>query len=129
LDGDPVGNPSIGNIRTGDLHMKNSNLSKFLSAGVLAASVALVPLTLPASAQTESAPSGTTTNTAPDTTTTAPSQGVDNTTTNTEGDRDFNWGWLGLLGLAGLAGLSGRKNDDRVAYRDPNEVSSSTNRR
>ena len=102
--------------------MKISNLSKLMSAGVLAASVAFVPMTLPASAQSD-------TTTSPDTTTTAPSQGVENTTTNTEGDRDFNWGWLGLLGLAGLAGLSGRKNDDRVAYRDPNEVSSSTNRR
>ncbi|MFE1748375.1 WGxxGxxG family protein [Coleofasciculus sp. H7-2] len=100
--------------------MKNSNLSKLVGAGVLAASVALVPLTLPASAQTN--------NTAPDTTTTtAPSQGVDNT--NNEGDRDFDWGWLGLLGLAGLAGLAGRKNNEPTAYRDPNEVGSSTSRR
>ncbi|MBD2741672.1 WGxxGxxG family protein [Coleofasciculus sp. FACHB-1120] len=108
--------------------MKVSNLPKLLSAGVLAASVALVPMTLPASAQTDTTTSpDTTTNTAPDTTTTTPNQGV--TTTNYEGDRDFNWGWLGLLGLAGLAGLSGRKNDERVAYRDPNEATSSTYRR
>ncbi|MBD2741673.1 WGxxGxxG family protein [Coleofasciculus sp. FACHB-1120] len=101
--------------------MKNSNLSKFVGAGVLAASVALVPMTLPASAQTD------TTTTSPDTTTTAPSQGV--TTTNYEGDRGFDWGWLGLLGLAGLAGLAGRKNSEPTAYRDPNEVGSSTYRR
>lgn len=106
--------------------MKNSNLSKLMSAGVLAASVALVPMTLPASAQTDNSAPGTT-NTAPDTTTTTPSQGVNNA--DYEGDRDFNWGWLGLLGLAGLAGLGGRKNDERVAYRDPNEATSSTYRR
>ncbi|MBD1839032.1 WGxxGxxG-CTERM domain-containing protein [Coleofasciculus sp. FACHB-64] len=102
--------------------MKNSNLSKLMSAGVLAASVALVPMTLPASAQTD-------TTTSPGTTNTAPSQGVDNTNTNTEGDRGFDWGWLGLLGLAGLAGLAGRKNHETTAYRDPNEVGSSTYRR
>ncbi|MFE1748374.1 WGxxGxxG family protein [Coleofasciculus sp. H7-2] len=106
--------------------MKISNLSKLVSAGVLAASVSLVPLTLPASAQTDNTPPDTTTNTAPDTTT-APRQDVNNA--NYEGDRDFNWGWLGLLGLAGLAGLSGRKHDERVAYRDPNEATSSTSRR
>ncbi|MEW5860264.1 MAG: WGxxGxxG family protein [Cyanobacteriota bacterium] len=100
--------------------MKNSNLSKLVGAGVLAASVALVPMTLPASAQTD-------TTTAPDTTTTAPIEGV--TTTNYEGDRDFDWGWLGLLGLAGLAGLAGRKSHEPTAYRDPNEVGSSTYRR
>ncbi|MEW5860263.1 MAG: WGxxGxxG family protein [Cyanobacteriota bacterium] len=98
--------------------MKNSNLSKLVGAGVLAASVALVPMTLPASAQTDT--------TAPDTTA-VPQQGVNNV--GYEGDRDFNWGWLGLLGLAGLAGLAGRKNHEPTAYRDPNEATSSTYRR
>jgi hypothetical protein len=27
------------------------------------------------------------------------------------GDRDRDWGWLGLLGLLGLAGLRGRRDD------------------
>lgn len=37
------------------------------------------------------------------------------------GDRDFDWGWLGLLGLAGLAGLS-RKREEAVRYTEPNEM-------
>ena len=31
------------------------------------------------------------------------------------GDRDWDWGWLGLLGLLGLAGLRGRSDDRRDA--------------
>jgi hypothetical protein len=54
--------------------MKISNLSKFVGAGVLAASVAVLPFHLPASAQNN-------TGTGSDTTTTAPSQGVGNTIT------------------------------------------------
>lgn len=96
--------------------MNVSKISKFIAAGVLATSVAVVPLNAPASAQT---------NTAPDTTTnTAPRQGVNDT----ERDNDFDWGWLGLLGLAGLAGLAGRKREEPARYRDPNEVGSSTYR-
>jgi LPXTG-motif cell wall-anchored protein len=93
------------------LIMKISNLSKFVGAGVLAASVAVVPFNLPASAQS---------NTAPDTTTTAPRQEVDNT--NYNNDNDFDWGWLGLLGLGGLAGLLGRKRHEDVHYREANDV-------
>ncbi|HEY9812010.1 MAG TPA: WGxxGxxG family protein [Candidatus Sericytochromatia bacterium] len=100
--------------------MKISNITKFVGASVLAASVAVVPLNLPASAQSNTG-SNTTTDT---TTTTAPTQGVDNTST----DDGFDWGWLGLLGLGGLAGLLGRKHQEPVAYRDPNEVGSTTYR-
>lgn len=35
------------------------------------------------------------------------------------GDRDVDWGWLGLLGLAGLLGLKRRDRDDvKVVHRD-----------
>ena len=100
--------------------MKRSNLSKVFAAGVVASSLAFVPLTLPASAQTGTDGS----------TYSAPSQDTSTTTTSTEGDRDFDWGWLGLIGLAGLAGLA-RKREEPVRYREPNEVvsSSSTYRR
>lgn len=87
--------------------MKLSNLSKVVGAGVLTLSMATMPLTLPASAQDSSG-----TGTTGDTTQT---QGTDNATT---GDRDFDWGWLGLLGLAGLAGLA-RKREEPTRYRDP----------
>lgn len=98
--------------------MNVSKISKFIAAGVLATSVAVIPLNSPASAQTNTAPNNTTT------TDTAPRQGVDNTYR----DNDFDWGWLGLLGLVGLAGLAGRKRDEPARYRDPNEVSSTTYR-
>lgn len=79
-----------------------SHFSKFLGAGILSLSLMSLPSTLPASAQADTA--------APS----APNAGVNNT----QGDRDFDWGWLGLLGLLGLAGLT-RKPEDRVAYREP----------
>ncbi len=50
---------------------------------------------------------------------------TDNTQTQT-GDRDFDWGWLGLLGLAGLAGLA-KKKEQPVTYREP-EVTSTYRR-
>lgn len=100
--------------------MKISNLSKLIAAGVLSASVAVVPLNLPASAQ--STTGGTTDTT---TTTTVPSQSVETTTST---DDSFDWGWLGLLGLIGLAGLIPRKNDETIRYRNPNEVGSTTYR-
>jgi len=81
--------------------MKISNLSKLIAAGVLSASVAVVPFDMPASAQSNTG-TGTGTGTTTDTTTTTtPTQGVDNTNR----DDGFDWGWLGLLGLTGLAGL------------------------
>lgn len=97
--------------------MKHSNLSKFVGAGVLTLSMAILPLTLPASAQSDTG-SGTT-ETAPSTTgDNMQSQGTDNTVAGEEGDRDFDWGWLGLIGLAGLAGLA-RKREEPTRYRDP----------
>lgn len=99
--------------------MKISNISKLVAAGVLSASVAVLPFNLPVSAQ--STP-GTGTDT---TTTTTPRQNVDNTTRNDDG---FDWGWLGLLGLVGLAGLMPRKQEEPTRYRDPNEASSTTYR-
>lgn len=86
--------------------MKISDFSKFIGAGVIAASLAVAPLTVSAQTQTQ--------NTAPntDTRTTGDVQSV-----NTEDD--FDWGWLGLLGLAGLAGLAGLKRRETV-YRSGN---------
>lgn len=95
--------------------MKISNVSKLIGAGVLAASVAVVPFNLPASAQVDTAPDATTV------------PGADVADTNY--DNDFDWGWLGLLGLAGLAGLAGRKRNTEVRYRDADEVGSTTYRR
>ena len=71
--------------------MKRSNLPKILGAGVLALSLAIMPLSLPASAQSPSAES------------TAPT--LDTTPFQETKDDNNNWGWLGLLGLIGLANL------------------------
>ncbi|NWF58659.1 MAG: WGxxGxxG-CTERM domain-containing protein [Fischerella sp.] len=89
-----------------------SNLTKVVGAGIVTLGMIILPLTLPAQAQT--------TPTAPDTTTTTPT---------TRYDDGFDWGWLGLLGLLGLAGLAGRKrNDEPTRYRDPNAVGGTTYR-
>lgn len=98
--------------------MKRSNLAKIVGTSFLSLSLATLPVVLPASAQTN--------------TTTSP-RGIDNTTVDTtrsqgvdytnRGDRDFDWGWLGLLGLIGLAGLARPKREENVRYRDPDEVS------
>lgn len=92
--------------------MKLSNLSKAVGAGVLSLSLAVLPSSLPVSAQTSSD-------------TTSPAAGTTEGGTQTQGtnsaetgDRDFDWGWLGLIGLAGLAGLSG-KREEPTRYRDP----------
>lgn len=85
--------------------MKNM-LSKTVGAAVLSLGLAL-PLSLPANAQT---------NTAPTTT----DGGTTTTYDRTANDDGFDWGWLGLLGLLGLAGLAGKKRDDEpTRYRDP----------
>lgn len=86
--------------------MKFSSVSKFLGAGAIAASLVVVPLTLPAQAQDN----------APDTTaqpTAAPPNPLPD---HTERDDGNDWGWLGLLGLAGLAGLAGRKRPETVHH-------------
>ncbi len=90
--------------------MKRSDLSKAIGAGIIAAGLAIVPAHLPASAQTNTAP-GTNSRT---TTTTTPRSDVYSADTNR--DRDFDWGWLGLLGLSGLLGLMPRKREENVRY-------------
>lgn len=92
-------------------------LTKIAKASLLAAAVAVAPLSLPAQAQTTTTPG--------DTYTTSPRQDV-NTAND---DNDFDWGWLGLLGLIGLAGLAGRKHEEPARYREPDEVGSYTTRR
>ncbi len=87
--------------------MKLSNLSKAVGAGVLTLGLAVLPL-IPTSAQTNSE-------------TTSPAAGTTEgqaMNSGETGDRDFDWGWLGLIGLAGLAGLS-RKREEPTRYRDP----------
>lgn len=99
--------------------MKRSNLSKIVGTSLVSLSLATLPVVLPAAAQTNTTPTSPygTNNT---TVETNPSQGVDYTN---RGDRDFDWGWLGLLGLIGLAGLARPKREENVRYRDPDEVS------
>lgn len=81
----------------------NRSIPKLIGAGVISLSLAVLPLTLPASAQ-DAAPGATAVETE-------------------QGDRDFDWGWLGLLGLIGLAGLKGGQREDtsnvgsRTTYR------------
>jgi MYXO-CTERM domain-containing protein len=96
--------------------MKPFNLSKIVGAGVLSLSMTILPLALPASAQTTTTPDTTGDNTQ--------TEGTDNADT---GDRDFDWGWLGLIGLAGLAGLA-RKREEPTRYRDPNVAGTSNYR-
>ena len=85
--------------------MKLTNLSKTICASAFAVSLAALPLSLPASAQTGNLDTDV------------------NRTVAVREDDGFDWGWLGLLGLLGLAGLGGRKKrNDTVAYRDPNDV-------
>jgi LPXTG-motif cell wall-anchored protein len=88
--------------------MKISSLSKLIGAGVIAASLAVVPLSVPAQAQ----------NTAPDTTTqqngSVDATGPINDNTNRDDNNDL--GWFGLLGLTGLAGLLGRKRRETVHH-------------
>jgi len=75
--------------------MKNKSLVTWLGTGAIALSFAVLPLTLPASAQTA----------------TDPVDPVDPVGTVVTTDDGFDWGWLGLLGLLGLAGLKGRDRD------------------
>ena len=90
--------------------MKISSVSKFMGASAIAASLAILPLTVPAQAQTQ--------DTAPNTNTY--NQGTSNVDATDTSD-DFDWGWLGLLGLAGLAGLAGRNRRETVHTRSMHE--------
>ena len=83
--------------------MKIYNLSQVVGAGVIAASLTILPLSMPAQAQNNTD------------TLNQPNTGVDATDTYND-DNDFAWGWLGLLGLAGLAGLAGKKRRETVEY-------------
>lgn len=102
--------------------MKNSKLSKVVGASIVAATLAVMPLSLPASAQTDSAP--TTTQISPESN--APT--IDTTPFQETRNDNNNWGWLGLLGLIGLANFL-RKPKHTVAYRDPDPASSTTTTR
>jgi MYXO-CTERM domain-containing protein len=95
--------------------MKSSKFVTSAKLGLLAASLAILPYALPASAQT----------------TTTPGNGGVNTDTTGETryvreNDGFDWGWLGLLGLAGLLGLS-RKREEPTRYTDP-DASRTTSR-
>lgn len=101
--------------------MKPSDLSKVVGAGVLSLSLAMMPLTQPASAQTN-------TGSGSDNTTTVDSTSRGGTSGATDNRNDgFDWGWLGLLGLIGLAGLA-RKREEPARYREPDEASRTTTR-
>lgn len=82
--------------------MKSNFLVNWMGTSILALSMAILPLTLSASAQT------TTQN---DPTTPA-------TTTTTAENDGFDWGLLGLLGLIGLAGLKKSDRDTSSSYSD-----------
>jgi len=97
--------------------MQRSTLSKFVGAGFVALGLTLAPLSLSASAQSTTTGDPATT---VDQNTNAPGERV----ATEQGDRDFDWGWLGLLGLIGLAGLKGGKKDDSARYRDSTSVRS-----
>jgi hypothetical protein len=75
---------------------------KRLAAGVLALSLAAVPMAGHLSAQTAADRTGTDAGTA---------------TTRTSRDDGFNPGWLGLLGLGGLLGLMPRKTHAVTTHR------------
>lgn len=93
--------------------MKKSRSLGLIGTGILATSVALIPMTSPASAQTS-------TTTTPTTTTT------ERTYDTTNNDDRGLWGLAGLVGLFGLLGGKRREDDNRrtmgddaTVYRDP----------
>ncbi|MBW4662701.1 MAG: WGxxGxxG-CTERM domain-containing protein [Chroococcus sp. CMT-3BRIN-NPC107] len=100
----------------------NSKLSKIAGASVIAVSLAVMPLSLPVSAQNADPTAPTTTQTSPESN--APT--IDTTPFQETKNDNNNWGWLGLLGLIGLANLF--RKPKTAAYSDPNTVSSTTTR-
>jgi hypothetical protein len=86
--------------------MKLSNLTKLAGASVLTLSLTVLSLGAPGLAQD----------------TTVTDDTLNTTETEVEGDRDFDWGWLGLLGLIGLAGLARKNDEPATRYREPDEV-------
>ncbi|MDF5724996.1 MAG: hypothetical protein PUP91_32005 [Rhizonema sp. PD37] len=97
-----------------------SNFTKIISASILTLSLAVLPSTLPASAQSGSSSSST--STSPTTTDT-------NQTSATDTGTGFDWGWLGLLGLIGLGGLARKNRVETTTYVDPNAVGGNTSYR
>lgn len=94
--------------------MKSFNLFKVAGAGVLVASLATLPLALPASAQN---------GTATDPSQAAPGdKAVYGTGEIDKGERSFDWGWIGLLGLAGLAGRLAKSRKEAVPHSDSQEM-------
>ena len=80
--------------------MQQSSLIKFISVGILATGVMVVPMTSPAFGQVTTPNTG--------------SQGT--TTTNYDNNRNDNsslWGLSGLVGLFGLMGRGKENNDSR----------------
>lgn len=77
--------------------MKRCDLSKIVGAGILSLSLTILPLSLPASAQTSPEPNQTN----------VENEGpvLDTTPFQETKDDNNNWGWLGLIGLIGLANL------------------------
>lgn len=92
--------------------MKRSNLSKIAGASLLALSLAILPSTLPASAQNNSDPNRTV---------------IDTTPFQETKDDNNNWGWLGLIGLIGLANLF-RKDEPEVHHHDHDAVGGTSTR-
>lgn len=98
--------------------MHRFSLSNAARTGIAALSFSLMVSALPVSAQNSPDPG-----TAVDNNTNAPGERA----LGESGDRDFDWGWLGLLGLIGLAGLRGRQEPEgSVHYRDPNTTEGRT---
>jgi LPXTG-motif cell wall-anchored protein len=97
--------------------MNFTKVSKVVGAGVIAASLALVPLTLPAHAQNNTTDNTSNTSTQSDTSTqrTGAVQDRGPIRQNTNGDNN-DLGWFGLLGLIGLAGLAGKKRKETVHH-------------
>lgn len=83
--------------------MKSANVSKLVGAGILAVSLAVVPATFSANAQTDPNPNNPT---------------VDTTPFQESTNDNNNLGWLGLLGLIGLANLF-RQPKTVERYREP----------
>jgi MYXO-CTERM domain-containing protein len=90
--------------------MQQSSSLQIISVGILAMSISVLPMTLPASAQV-----------------TSPGTSTQGTTTTTYENNNDDRGLWGLTGLLGLFGLLGRRKehtrtttrDDATVYRDP----------
>ena len=91
------------------MKVKPSDISKNAAATLIALSLAVLPSTMPASAQTNSAPAQNNTD----------SNGVvlDRTPLQESKEDNNHWGALGLLGILGLANLF--RKDEPKRYRDP----------